>query len=245
MYKYISMEILKTRHARIQWIVIVLGVVTALYSLIFLGTPMITPELLFGSAQNNFSTIWIFTVSFAVAYERIKQEKDAGNYLNIRAATQNNIFNYVNGLSVSMYYLFFKALVAYEIISYLIMNSSFNMFSLDAGFIKLIVTSIVLIILYAVWLLPLIYGLIRFLGVLFAAVMSILFAVIAVLLPPLYSPWSLFAASIANVFSMSRNGLPVKETNPELLGYCFVVGILLILLYELILKFIAKGNQDD
>ncbi|MFL4498564.1 hypothetical protein [Weissella sp. MSCH1] len=243
MYNYISMELLKVRHARLQRTLIFGGLLAALFTVIwFVGSNSVLPSTMLATVQNNFSTIWIFVLTFALVYEKIVQERQAGDGFHVRTSILN-IYKYAHALTITLYWMFFKTLIIYEVVSYALLYLLFGPLTSGFGYVKLILIPVIFIMIYAFWMIPLVFMSIHVAGVLIAGLLQISFGILSVMLPTLYSPWSLFSSTIANISGVSRNGMPTNEYDSMLWIFCLLVFTVFILIYEIVLKFLDNRNR--
>lgn len=242
MNNYISMEFLKLKHSRINKIMLSSGILTSLFTIIwFLTSSSLDVKTVLGTFQNNFSIIWIFILTFVLVIEKIYQERKAGNFFNVRSTVLNHR-KYIHSLMISLYWVFFKTLLVYELISYV---SSIMLYGLDPfKYISLLILPSLFIMLYAVWLIPLMYVIVRKLGVFVGGLITFFMAIMAIILPPMVTPWSLFTTTISNISGIARNGISLGESDHSLIIVSGVVFLIIICIYELVIAYSNRGDKQ-
>ena len=240
MRNYIDMEFLKSKHSRLNKTMLSASILAAIFTIVwFLSSPTLDTTTVMATVQNNFSIIWIFILIFALVFEKIAQEKIAGNSFNIRS-TILNIRTYSHALMFNLYWVFFKSVLTYELTSYIGITILFG--PIHHGYIHLILLPIIVIMLYAIWLIPLIFILTRWLGTLLSALITFALTLTAIILPPLFTPWSLFTTTLSSIAGVARNGIATNTDNSSLLLWSIITFTIMLVIYELILKYVTKGT---
>ncbi|WP_373892143.1 hypothetical protein ACAW68_01730 [Weissella confusa] len=230
MNRYLSMEYLKLRHSHISWVVVATNIIANVFTSIWLLPTSLPNNIRLATFQNNFTTIWLYTGLTVLAFEKARQEQVAGNFFNVRQSVID-MPTYYHALVLNLYWLFFKGLVLYEVLSltFIAFTSGISDLNLYQG----IVLPMLFIALFASWLLPVIYLLIinlpNFITVL--AVLSLLISGVGTL----PTPWSVATYNIAHLAGVNPNGLAIDHYSNSLIGPAIITTFVMVALLEGIL----------
>jgi len=240
MKRYLSMEYLKLRHSHISWVVIATNIIATGFTSVWLLPTALPNNVRLATFQNNFTTIWLYIGLTVLAFEKSRQEQTAGNFFNVRQSAVD-IPNYYRALVLNLYWLFFKGLVIYEVLSLTFMALTSGLSNLNLYQTVLLPT--LFIALFASWLLPVIYLLIINLPNIIAV-----FAVLSLLISGLTAvptPWSIATYNIAHMAGVNPNGIAVDYYSNSLIGPAIITTLVMIALLEGILYLHTRRQNHD
>ncbi|TGE71480.1 hypothetical protein [Weissella confusa] len=230
MNRYLSMEYLKLRHSHISWVVGATNIIATGFTSIWLLPTSLPNNIRLATFQNNYTTIWLYIGLTVLAFEKARQEQVTGNFFNVRQAVID-MPTYYRTLVLNLYWLFFKGLVLYEVLSltFIAFTSGISDLNLYQG----IVLPMLFIALFASWLLPVIYLLIINLPNIMAvlAVLSLLISGLGTL----PTPWSVATYNIAHLAGVNPNGLAIGHYSNSLIGPAIITTFVMVALLEGIL----------
>ena len=238
MNRYLSMEYLKLRHSHISWVVGATNIIATGFTSIWLLPTSLPNNIRLATFQNNYTTIWLYIGLTVLAFEKARQEQVAGNFFNVRQAVID-MPTYYRALVLNLYWLFFKGLVLYEVLSltFIAFTSGISDLNLYQG----IVLPMLFIALFASWLLPVIYLLIINLPNIMAvlAVLSLLISGLGTL----PTPWSVATYNIAHLVGVNPNGLAIGHYSNSLIGPTIITTFVMVALLEGILYLHTKRQK--
>ena len=238
MHRYLSIEYLKLRHSHISWVVVATNIIATSFTSIWLLPTSLPNNIRLATFQNNFTTIWLYIGLTVLAFEKARQGQAAGNFFNVRQSVID-MPTYYRDLVLNLYWLFFKGLVLYEVLSltFIAFTSGISNLNLYQG----IVLPMLFIALFASWLLPVIYLLIinlpNFITVL--VVLSLLISGVGTL----PTTWSVATYNIAHLAGVNPNGLAIDHYSNSLIGPAIITTFVMVALLEGILYLHTRSQN--
>lgn len=240
MNHYLSMEYLKLRHSHINWVVIATDVIAAGFTSIWLLPASLANNVCLATFQNNFVTIWLYIGLVVLAFEKARQEQNAGNFFNVRQSVID-IPNYYRALILNLYWLFLKGLALYEVLSLAFLTFTYGLSNLNLY--QGVLLPMLFIALFALWLLPVIYLLIINLPNIIAvlAVLSLLISGLSTL----PTPWSIATYNIAHLAGVNPNGMAIDYYSNNLIGPAIITTFVMVAVLESILYLYTRRQTHD
>ena len=240
MSHYLSMEHLKLQHSHINWLMVVANVIAAGFTVIWLLTSPLQNSVRLATFQNNFSTIWIFLTLTVLAIEKIRQERNAGNFFNVRESVIDTP-KYYHALLLNLYWSFLKGFALYEVAAIAFLAFIFGLS--DINFYQGFVLPILFIAIFAAWLLPVIYLLVINLNNVIGVVVVI--GILASALSNFPTPWSFAIHNIAYIAGVKPNGLALGHYSNVLIWPTLLTTFVMFALLEGILYLYTRRHKHD